>query len=148
MKTLSEYLNEQMEITYEAVEYHERYHVALYYLNFWEQDVKDKFNDLNIGFSSDDDEFEQVAVEIAYDANELRLSTPLLDGKPGVSYHIYRTKNDLWSYRETGIKVSDFKKMIGDEGNAKQVAEFLCWFFNTRPDPEFKTLPKAARRKK
>lgn len=146
MKTLQEHLTEQLNgRTY--CEYFPN-HVILYNLDKADLDVKEKFDEIGMGFTSKDDTFNEVGIEMHYDTKEIFLTTPMF-GMPGIDYYGFKVKDDLVKYHDKreGLTINDLKipanlKKDFKNGIDRKIAEFLCWFFNNTPEPLFKTAPK------
>lgn len=156
MKSLQEHLIETLNEGAQYWELNERTHTATYRFNYdkCDQITKDRFDEIGMDVSTDDEEFDYVKIEMHYDDKEIRLITPVMDDPAdmGTTKYEFTTKDDLITYHDyqskpNGLTVNDLKipaKMKSKLGAsvAERIAWFVCWFFNNSPKPVFKTTPK------
>ena len=150
MKSLQEHLKEALNESVPPCQYDERKHILVYHLDSCEQEVKDKFDEIGMDITSEDEEFEYVNLEMHYDDKEIDLAVPYMDNfHIGMTWFSFKTKLDLIKYHDSGIGSPDLKPVTNahtatgvDKDMDKKVMEFICWFFNSHPEPLFKTAPK------
>lgn len=156
MKSLQEHLMENLNEGAQFWELNERTHTATYRFNFDKCDriTKERFNEIGMDVSTDDEEFDYVKIVMHYDDRKISLVTPVMDdpyNTGSVSYD-FNVADDLVTYHDyqakpNGLTVKDLKippkaKNKFGADIAEKMAWFVCYFFNNSPKPIFRIPPK------